>query len=274
MIVKNMDNFADVMCFSLADAYLFCVGFDRMVEMQIKHITAGVGTRLICLGFYTPDLDFPESIAPFVKQEVEDFLENHDVPSEWDCDSVDDEDRGLFKLIASETYGRNWYLEVGPIQVVSWDEEYELRQMIPTTATDNNAFMRAFSNILWPNRWDKVEMPLALCNLSKRQYVREAAVEDLVTALKARKDKNSTEKGYGPMPTLWQALLFQICWSSDPSVAMSCTHDIHRGAWAGDRFEVNYLDELEKAEDFADWVDVSEEVVCILDDIWENDRGW
>ncbi|KAJ7656631.1 hypothetical protein B0H17DRAFT_1098305 [Mycena rosella] len=35
--------------------------------------------------------------------------------------------------------------------------------------------------------------------------------------------------------------LMRICWSSDPSVSMSGAGDIHRGQWAGDRFDIDNI---------------------------------
>ncbi|KAG8992317.1 hypothetical protein FRB94_011246 [Tulasnella sp. JGI-2019a] len=73
-----------------------------------------------------------------------------------------------------------------------------------------------------------------LCNLSKRLYFRRhvgTALEDA---------------------ELGGFLLSHICWSSDPSTGMG---NIHRGIWAGDRFEITTLDRLKGGAD--SWKDVS-----------------
>ncbi|EDR04036.1 uncharacterized protein LACBIDRAFT_330974 [Laccaria bicolor S238N-H82] len=68
---------------------------------------------------------------------------------------------------------------------------------------------------------------LILRNLTKKQYVRD--------------DPTST--------TLGTVLLARICWSSDPSRSMAYEgHDLTRGVWAGDRFDITTLDRLEEDE--------------------------
>ncbi|KAG8988825.1 hypothetical protein FRB94_000382 [Tulasnella sp. JGI-2019a] len=79
-----------------------------------------------------------------------------------------------------------------------------------------------------------------LCNLSKREYVRQQAVEAHGCA------------GFGAF------LLSRICWSSDSSVSMAYEGDIHRGIWAGDRFEITTIDALRGGE--TNWKDISDEM--------------
>lgn len=103
--------------------------------------------------------------------------------------------------------------------------------------------------------------PWVLCNLSKSEYVRAGAVAAL------------TESA-GDTPfilnaiRLDHALLSQICWSSDGSIAMSYEGDLHRGRWAGDCFEVTSMDKLDPK---ITWKDVSDEVTNTLDKIWQSE---
>ena len=57
---------------------------------------------------------------------------------------------------------------------------------------------------------------IVIRNLTKKQFIRQI----------------------GTQASLGHALYSQICWSSDPSISMSCDNvNLHRGDWAGDRFE-------------------------------------
>ena len=52
---------------------------------------------------------------------------------------------------------------------------------------------------------------------------------------------------------------------------MSYEGDIHRGVWAGDRFDIVTLEEVKSdSGDEVKWEDVSDEVVEEMDAIWES----
>lgn len=100
-----------------------------------------------------------------------------------------------------------------------------------------------------------VDEPI-LRNLSKKVYIRQSAI---------------------PV-RLGDALLTQICWSSDRSISMCYEKDLHRGAWAGDRFDIRYLRtheaEVRKNEGgTGDWKDVSKQIADIVSEIWESEYG-
>jgi hypothetical protein len=77
-----------------------------------------------------------------------------------------------------------------------------------------------------------------LRNLSKYEYVREEAVK--VASVEGMGDNHSSKKiGLG------QVVLSRICWSTDDSCAMSYyDKDIHRGMWAGDRFDITTINQV------------------------------
>lgn len=103
--------------------------------------------------------------------------------------------------------------------------------------------------------------PWVLCNLSKSEYVRADAVAALTeSAGDTPFIQNAIRLGH--------ALLSQICWSSDRSIAMSYEGDLHRGRWAGDCFEVTSMDKLDPK---VTWKDISDEVTNTLDEIWQSE---
>jgi hypothetical protein len=65
------------------------------------------------------------------------------------------------------------------------------------------------------------QAPKILHNILKRQYVRRGALLRMTCPA-----------------DLSHVVLSRISWSSDDSVSMSYEGDIHRGVWAGDRFDI------------------------------------
>jgi hypothetical protein len=103
------------------------------------------------------------------------------------------------------------------------------------------------------NKYISIEYQNAdiLRNISKRQYVRRRALRKMTC------------------PTHWQwdtvdlghVVMSRICWSSDSSVAMSYKGDIHRGVWAGDRFDITSADALDEKDENGqevEWTDVTD----------------
>lgn len=107
------------------------------------------------------------------------------------------------------------------------------------------------------------EAKLLLRNLSKNLYVCEDATPVSLAAV----------------------LVTQICWVSKPdkptkhSMSATCNKHLHRGPWAGDRFDVCFLHEheadlAEMAEDErAAWKDVGVEIAEKMEDICKSEYG-
>ena len=106
-----------------------------------------------------------------------------------------------------------------------------------------------------------------LRNLSKYEYVREEAIK--VAGGKGMSDnRSSKEVGLG------QVVLSRICWSTDDSCAMSYyDEDIHRGVWAGDRFDITTIDQIGVKDGEKQWTDVSDEVAKEMTEIWVGEYG-
>lgn len=109
----------------------------------------------------------------------------------------------------------------------------------------------------------KAVSPWVLRNLSKNVYVRA--------------DKLALEpEDIGPKPWMIKGMSFgslvasRIAWSSDPSMAMSYSydHDMHRGVWAGDRFDIVGIQQVEEG-----WIDVTAEAKKELEEIWKSEFG-
>jgi len=112
--------------------------------------------------------------------------------------------------------------------------------------------------------------PDILRNISKRQYVRHGAFERM------RKICPKHWRWEGERIDFGHVVLSRICWSSDSSVAMAYKGDIHRGVWAGDRFDVTDMDALDEVDEkgqSVEWTDVSGEVLKEMYGIWLSEYG-
>jgi hypothetical protein len=93
-----------------------------------------------------------------------------------------------------------------------------------------------------------------LCNLSTNEYIRASDISE------------SSNFGFGHI------LLLQICWSSDPSMSIFISYennsDIHRGPWAGNRFNITSIEHVDDT-----WKDVSKQVLKKLQKILEDNSS-
>lgn len=87
MIFSHLDHVKDIMYLSLVDARLLTIGRDRVVEIHINRSRSCVGSRIICIGDYSLDEDYSESIKSFVDQELQECA---------DLVKYEDEDRLWF----------------------------------------------------------------------------------------------------------------------------------------------------------------------------------
>ena len=109
------------------------------------------------------------------------------------------------------------------------------------------------------------DQPWILRNLTTQEYVRSEAIAIKPEYIRGPKIRYL---GFG------EVVLSRICWSTNEESSTQNTHEIHRGVWAGHRFEITTLerheqDSLGKAE----WKDVSEEVANEIDMIWTEEYG-
>ena len=105
-----------------------------------------------------------------------------------------------------------------------------------------------------------------LRNLTKNQYIKEEAIK--VAALE------STEGRYdGAEPVgFGQVVLSRICWSTDYyGLHRTYSGNIHKGSWAGNRFDIATVDMVEF--EGSQWVDVSDEVSAEMNGIWQSEHG-
>lgn len=110
------------------------------------------------------------------------------------------------------------------------------------------------------------DRPWVLRNLTTLEYVRAEAV-----AIEPRHIHGPQIRRLG----FGEVILSRICWSSADSVSMqSRNNNIHRGVWAGHRFDITTLERHEKTMlRGAEWRDVSDEVAQEIAEIWKSEFG-
>ncbi|KAI0780571.1 hypothetical protein BD413DRAFT_607852 [Trametes elegans] len=115
--------------------------------------------------------------------------------------------------------------------------------------------------------WFPQDRPWVLCNVSKREYVRERDAEELCVKLACARDSDE----FAPVPSLWHFLLAYICWSDDYSVAIALNRELAeeltQGRWAGDRFARTLLDRIEEQGE-GPWTDVTKEASAFVEKLW------
>ncbi len=239
MILDHVDDLVDAACFCLADGRLLAIGFPRLGELQRLTFAPWRGQRMICLGEYAGDDDYPASLQELVKDCIKD----------WPQDEIDQEPyKGLFVSFVRENFKYASEEACENLDGYYWDHSTKRRGM------QNVLRMLLKREYDYPG-------PLFLCNLSKREYVRASFLACLNEEFR-KKYKDV------PLADFGHALLSRICWPSDSTIAMSYEGDLHRGPWAGDRFEVTTIDKIQGAE----WKDVSLEVVEVLRGIWKSEE--
>ncbi|TCD71461.1 hypothetical protein EIP91_010167 [Steccherinum ochraceum] len=132
----------------------------------------------------------------------------------------------------------------------------------------------------------QVDMTLpgwVLCNLTTGEYVRADAFDTIYSNTIPDKDEGEEEDIDPKVRTTLRALGNSImsfgavvgarfCWSSVDDTA-TVTRDLHRGPWAGHRFEITTLDRLRILEEDKQWKDISDGALTQLKTIWKNEWG-
>jgi hypothetical protein len=243
-----LEEFADVLCLALASEQMFRSG-EKRIQATSEESAPWAGHRLICVGDYLKNEDIPHGLLTSEEQEelnrgVLEEDEYYPESAELSMYTLADI---RFPVPKRKKPRDDFSFYLGfrsrvRTMRINWD-----------VFTDIVKWLDDKSNIdrSKPDKGDDHE--LILRNLTKRQYVRQ----------------NFTSTALGTV------LLARICWSSDPSCAMGYDgHELTRGVWAGDRFDITTLDRLE--EDVSTpgvWTDVSKEVDDEMAGIWESELG-
>lgn len=243
--LKEQD-LADVVCLSITCQSLWNIGraeIYRLLEIRaVNWNFPWAGDRIICVGDYLRRDDLPDDVLS--PEEVDEFT------------GLDEDGEYYYTLY---TY---------PFDPIAHPRtDFTLSEVLSSTM-DRLVWLpechvfRSLVDIKYMA--PKPTQPAVLRNVSRLQYIRESA---LVT-WKARAQteiKETKDVGFG------QIVLSRICFSTDSTVAMAYEGDIHRGVWAGDRFDIVGSEWLEGLEGAVGWTDVSDEVLAEVEAIWRSE---
>ncbi|KAJ7037707.1 hypothetical protein C8F04DRAFT_1180181 [Mycena alexandri] len=255
-IFMDIQTLQDIAFLSLTCQALWDVGAEhmnrRIAEIAAKHSWAG--DRIICVGSFLRDDDLPEGWLTLA--ELIAFQRSPDPFSPASRFSP----QALFRYSCKETPRRSTFdirheiyehiMKPGEADTfvgkrrVPFEPLHELR--------NHDAYKRRHPSSIG-----------ILRNHSRRQYVRQSALRDL-------QDVYAGSQVRMAHANLGELIMIRICFSSNPSVSTRWS-DLHRGVWAGNRFDI--IDE--RSEWFPDetWKDVTEEVLNEFEDIWCTHHG-
>ncbi|KAJ9311069.1 hypothetical protein DTO271D3_8658 [Paecilomyces variotii] len=242
LVFEKLDIF-DVVALSLTNGYFFNVAERHINAAYMSLLGQWAGKRLMCIG---------------------DYLDVGDEPP-W----FSDEDKKLlYPIKGDDEYGFTAY---GIMQKLAMPVELfvglvnkmreHLEGMNDPLLAKKEQWVDRLREIICPplKTFYPEDQPWVLRNLTTREFVRAEAI-----ALKKEHihGPDIDFRGFGEL------VVSRICWTSDPSVSMKNTTRIHRGIWAGYRFDITTLARHEADMKNDTWKDVSEKLKKELDTIW------
>ncbi|TRM65171.1 hypothetical protein BD626DRAFT_628409 [Schizophyllum amplum] len=217
-----------------------------------EQYSASADHRLICVGDYLEQDDLPPNIELYEDEaeELEGSVDDEDGEQcdatlyQLQCKEGFQDDIDIHTKLRSKLPHDDWLLPT--VHYLSTSRI--LRRLVPKAPCHCGC-----------------DVPLVLRNLSRNEYVRSQAMLDL----------HKTVTPANPadwLPYLGDAVMARICWASSPETSLNYEGPIqvHRGVWAGDRFDIVPEEFFEKERQAAEqpWTDVSVEVASEVEAIW------
>ena len=148
-----------------------------------------------------------------------------------------------------------------PSGMLTEAEQAEVNRFAETNGHDSNGTFYYFACTTFKNvpgsslrPLEPMANDLVLRNLSLHVYVR---INDFESTVAEKIDDEGLDSDL--KFTLNTLILINTSWSDDPSCSIRCSFEIVPGPWAGDRFDVTSITELESEGDL--WKDVTDEQV-------------
>lgn len=265
--------------FGVTNSSVWKCGERRIQDLYQEEWAPWKGHRLICLGDYVKDLpdhlNNAESLCELATTVGYSYRDCHvwfeaDASEKWterllklaqgiyqNCVEVErnfhlQTDYELLKDVRSVPGAKAWVLNPRVYDPPNKPQRYP--RYVEPYGSDEEDSEEVEESLEPPER------VMVLRNLSKQVYMRSDTLPFT---------NYDSVWGFG------RAILSHICWSTDSSVSMICDNDIHRGVWAGDRFDVVELDDLgagtEEIE-LSGWKDMTSEVREELITLWK--KNW
>ncbi|KAG6824882.1 hypothetical protein H0H92_005521 [Tricholoma furcatifolium] len=237
MILAHLDDIVDLVSFMTTCQRYWEIG-RRLLEKMIEHaaIVSWAGDRLGCFGDYAKLDDLPRGML--TDAEVQ-YIKSTDFESLWDSFSHLQRQRCFRYARCIENYwrrpGSDLFGKILSANFCVYQHLYRvLKELIEIDTIDIEDFLYGH---------------LVFRNLTTKEYVRGTAIR-------------AGRKQFRYL-SFEHTLLIRTSWSSDPSMAMAYDGDlqVHRGVWAGHRFDVVDAERVEGEHAEDGWKDVSEAVI-------------
>ncbi|KAI0057625.1 hypothetical protein BV25DRAFT_1357333 [Artomyces pyxidatus] len=260
-IFDQIDDPEDAVCLSLSHRRLRAIG-RRHVFTLLRRERASfswIGDRLICVDGEDTHESLPEGLLTAAEENALRTWTEEDVES-LELDLTLAELNGVGTATCLKVRCRE-------VEAYQWQPTPRKRSFsrIPMTVpyVTSERVRSAFETLIRRNyharhRW-------VLCNLSKRVFV------DIVALARLADEETPTTPFLTSLGGFAHVLLARTAWASSPPEDMYYAGNIHRGVWAGDRFEILTMDRLDRLRENEEWVDSSPEVVEELKAIWKSE---
>ncbi len=265
----------DVVHFTLVNVFIGHCGVRRLGEIHEVRSAPWVGNHLICLGDSGLIIkSMPKILKPRVEELKDEIRLRMPIPPPPPPKSQTSTRTRYHRQCkkeppvedpkAPDTPKVSGYLLYD--EIAKWEERahaggnhwLDSRDLRRRTRISRRDPQREHFGMLVSLEFKEPKGPRMLCNLSKREYVREGPLWQLC------KNSHNTI-------TLGEALVCRICWTDEPYVCLGGEgQNMPRGAWSGDRFVVTTAN---RVPDLADWTDVTKDVVEELKCYWSFDNG-
>ncbi|KAF7312831.1 C2H2-type domain-containing protein [Mycena kentingensis (nom. inval.)] len=250
-IFLGIEDIVDVIVFSMCSQRMWAVGRARIYSELCKPLNdlSWAGDRAIVLGEYFNVTDLPEGfLSPL---EAAEFTIDGNSP---DGDALEHKSLYSHSYVDSSSSVKAALGRGGS----PYDTLYKIADRsdyTPESRRDMAVCRKLLTINPIPVATPALEHYAVLRNLTKHEYVIE---DELLKLHETYRDSEIPLAG----TNLGDVAFSRICWSSTDSTAMHYDKGIHRGVWAGDRFDIvgeAWLETLNGTAEEPQWRDVSGE---------------
>ncbi|KAF8074660.1 hypothetical protein FPV67DRAFT_1777489 [Lyophyllum atratum] len=276
MILEELEGMTDLVCFMLTCQRYYEIG-RPILEAHLEDILtySWAGNRLICAGDYASVDDLPQGML--TEDEVE-ILDEEFQPTD-----DDQYDTGISeRLCFVQRLQPDWYLNrarggfrqqnhrLSWYFISLWDPKFRERSLVRVGRGDivNVDVLQALTEVTPRALPDGIQFSNAygsyvLRNLTTKEYIRGDAIRQMW---------DTPVMPYLKALRFLHLLVLRITWSSDSSLSIAYEGPIqvHRGVWAGHRFDFSEIKTVQGDEGaMGDWKDVSKVAIDELVAVFE-----
>ncbi|KAG6189342.1 hypothetical protein E4U48_003019 [Claviceps purpurea] len=253
------DDLKSVIFLGVTNQYFWSIAREYVVRNFMQSLGAWAGQQLITVGDDNEVDDYPPGLFA-TEEDKENLLKRR--PE--DDESEDEEDQLPVEQQTLTLYER---IRRGFTELPNAETRFVDRSYSILDALAQDSCYRTVKKVFHMQRDDFYprDEVWILRNLTTHQYVRREPLE-----LQPGLAHGPFVQGIG----FGCVVLSRISWSSSDSVALQDpTGRIHRGLWAGHRFDITTMTRHEKLTAGQNWTDVTEELVGEVTAIWSTNYG-